>query len=225
MAISFVGAAGGTTSVTIPEHKIGDFMIAFAFRDGSTTNPTIGTGSPTAWTSITNTTDGTSCSLSMGWKIAASTSETTGTWTNASRMLVAVYRGQLSSGTPIGTFNPGAGTTDPVNYPATTLANSNVSGSSWWLAFAGHRSIDTSLDNPPSGMVSTHNSVDAVCEISSFDTGGPATGNWPSTNVTVSGTASGWQTVVVELKAEPWVLNNFKFVRAASGISVSEKIR
>lgn len=43
------------TSTTIPAHKPGDFIICFAFRDGSTTNPSI--GSSQNWTTITTTTE------------------------------------------------------------------------------------------------------------------------------------------------------------------------
>lgn len=214
MPVSFVGAAGGTTSATIPAHLPGDLIICFAFRDGSVTNPTIGTGSPTTWTTITNTTDGTSCSVSAGWKIAATNAETTGTWTNASRLIVGVWRGQLNTATPIGTFAPGAGTTDPVNYPARTLAASNIIGSSWFCAFAGHRSVDTNLGTAPSGMTNRLNGVDATCEMALHDTNGPATANWPSTNVTVSGTASGWQTMVIEIKGDSQEMNNYKFFKS-----------
>jgi hypothetical protein len=226
MAISFVGSAAGTTTFTSPTHKIGDLFIAFAFRDGSTTNPTIGTA---GWTSITNTTDGTLCSVSAAWKRATTTSEASGTWTNASRIVCVVYRGQLSSGTPIGTFAPGAGTTDPVNYAARALTNSNVIGSSWFVAFAAHRSVDTSLETPPTNMFLRQNNVDATAECSAFDTNGPATANWPSTNVTVNGTASGWQTMVIEIKAQGLQLNNYKFPSCSVGntgiISLSEKIK
>lgn len=200
------------TSTTIPTHKPGDLIICFAFRDGSTTNPTIGTGSPTTWTSITNTTDGTSCSVSMAWKRAATSSETTGTWTNASGLIIAVYRGALSSGTPIGTFAPGAGTTNTVNYAGRNLAASNIIGSSWFIAFAAHRNIDTTLESPPTGMPFVAGLVGANSEYAFFDTNGPATANWPSTNVSISGTASGWQTEVIEIKAEPMKINNYMFV-------------
>lgn len=226
MPISFVGSSAGTNTATPPTHRVGDLMIVFAFRDGSTTNPTKGTGSPTTFTTITTTTDGTLCSVSAGWKICASTSETTGTWTNASRLICVVYRGTLNSGTPIGTFQPAAGTTDPVNYAARTLTNSNVIGSSWFCAFAAHRSTDTSLETPPAGMTLRQNNVDATAEASAFDTNGPATGDWPSTNVTAGGTASGWQTMVIEIKADGGELENYKRFSSSTGntgiISIGE---
>lgn len=215
MALTFIGSANGTTSVTMPTHRVGDFLIGFAFRDGSTTNPTI----PAGWTNVTNTTDGTLCSLSIGYKVARSSSETSGTWTSASRMIVVNYRYQQSnsSATPLGTISAGSGSTNTVNYAARALARSNVIGSSWFIAFAGHTSVDTTLESPPAGMVLRDNSVDATCEVAAFDTNGPATANWPSTNVSISGTASNWQTVVVELKADGQELENYKHFSASVG--------
>lgn len=231
MALSFIGSANGTTSVTMPTHRVGDILIGFAFRDGSTTNPTI----PTGWTNVTNTTDGTSCSLSIGYKIAASSSETSGTWTSASRMIVLCYRGQKqdTSATPLGTIAATAGTTNTLTYTSRTLAASNVTGSSWFIAFAGHRSVDQALETPPTGMTLRDSSVDATCEVAAFDTNGPATADWPSTNVALAGTASGWQTVVVELKSWGSGMNNYQFARTtpnttganAGVISFGERIR
>jgi hypothetical protein len=231
MLIRVGATAVESTSITIPTHKIGDLIIMFAFRDGSATNPTIGTGSPTVWTSITSTTDGTSCSVSMAWKIATSTAELSGTWTNATDLVCLVYRGHLSSGTPIGTFAPGSGTTNTVNYAARTLTKSNIIGDSWFIAFAGHRSADTTLESPPTNMALISGSalVASSSEVAAFDTNGPAPQDWPSTNVSISGTASGWQTEVIEIKVEPWIVNNYKFPSSSVGntgiISIGEKIR
>lgn len=220
--ISRIGAnSSEATTITIPTgHRIGDLIIIFAFRDGSTTNPTI----PAGWTSITNTTDGTTCSVSAGWKIAASTSETSGTWTNASGLICVVYRGQLNTATPIGTFAPGAGTTNTVNYAARALAKSNVIGGSWWVAFAAHRSVDTTLESPPSGLSLITNTAGATAEYAAFDSNGIVTGNWPSTNVSISGTASGWQTMVIEIKMQAHNINNYLSLKAGNGISVGERI-
>lgn len=209
--ITFVGAATGTTSATPPAHVVGDIMIVFAFRDGSTTNPTIGTGSPTTFTTITNTTDGTSCSVSAGWKRCASTSETTGTWTNASRLVCLIYRGMLASATPVGTFQTSNGTTNTINYPAVTLTRAQ---NSWFLALAGHASVDTTLETPPTNMVLRSSAVDATAETAVFDTDSIQIKNWPSTDVAISGTASNWITLVLELFADPTTYpNNYQFVR------------
>lgn len=84
-----VGAATGTDSVTMPAHQAGDLIVAFAFRDGSTTLPTL----PAGWTSRLAPTGANSCSMRLATKIAASSSETSGTWTNATSLIVLVLRG------------------------------------------------------------------------------------------------------------------------------------
>lgn len=231
MAIIRVGAnSAEATTVTIPTgHIIGDIMIIFAFRDGSTTNPTV----PAGWTTITNTTDGTLCSVSMGYKVALSTAETSGTWSNATELVCIVYRGwlNLTGATPFGTIAVNAGTLNSgFNYAARTLAASGVTGSSWFIAFAGHRSTNTALETPPSGMALASSIAGATAEAAGFDTNGIATANWPSTNVTIGGTDSGWQTVVLELKANGNQINNFAFARDTNTgdtgiLSFTEKIK
>lgn len=215
MALQLIGSAAGTTTLTFPTHKIKDLLIIFAFCDGSVTNPTIGSG----FTNITNTLDGTLCSVSMGYRIATVTNTSSGTWTNASRIVGVVLRGQQSntSGTPLGSVAGTSGTTNTVTYTARTLAASGVIGSSWFLGFAGHASVDTTLESPPSGMTLIRNDVDATAEVSVFATTGtmeggygPAVGNWPSTNVSLTGTASNWITAVIEVKADAQEFNNYR---------------
>jgi hypothetical protein len=223
MAIAWINSASAeATTITIPSgYRVGDLMVIFAFRDGSTTNPSI----PTGWTTITNTTDGTLCSLSIGYKRCTSTSETSGTWTNATALVCSIYSGAITSASPFGAVAAGSGATNTVNYAARALASSGVTGSSWFLGFAGHTSVDTTIETAPSGMTMRTNTAGATAEVAGFDTNGLATGNWPSTNVSVSGTASNWQTVVIELKAQPNTLENYKSFKGGNGLSFTERIR
>jgi len=224
MAISRVGSASvaDAATITIPAgHKVGDMMIVFAFRDGSVTNPTI----PSGWTNITNTTDGTLCSVSMGYKRCTSTAETSGTWTNASGLVCIVYRGAISSATPFGTLSAGSGSTNTINYAARALAASGVVGSSWFIAFAGHGSQDTTIETAPTGMTALTNAAGASVEVAGFDTNGLATGNWPSTNVSITGTATNWQTIVIEIKAQGVAFENYKsFSGSGAGLTFTERI-
>lgn len=193
--MQYVGSAcvEGTT-ITIPTgHDIGDVIWIWAFRDGSTTNPSV----PAGWTTITNTFDGTTCSVSIGWKIAASSAETSGTWSNASALAVYVGR-SMHKANPFGTSTNTAGTTSPSTYGARAVN----SRSSWLIAVQAHRSIDTTtLTTPPSGMVLRASNLGAVCDIAIFDTDGPyRVGDYPANTVAPGGTASGWQTSVIEAR-------------------------
>jgi hypothetical protein len=197
MPISFVGVAAGTSSATLPSFQSGDIAVCFAFRDGSATNPTI----PAGWTNITNTSDGTTCSVSVGWRQLLYTDTTTGTWTNASRVVVSVYRGCEPFITPVGGGANGAGTTNTVTY--TTLTMTRADGTSWVLGFVGHRSVDTTVDSAAiTGMTARGGGVDATAEAHAWDTNGGVS-SWASTNQTITGTASGWVTRTVELLALP----------------------
>lgn len=197
MAISYVGGAAGTTSATLPSFQPGDVAIVFAFRDGSTTNPTV----PAGWTNITNTADGTTCSASIGWRRLVSGNTTTGTWTNATGVVVVVYRGCEPFITPVGGGANGAGTTNTVTYTTFTMTRSN--GTSWVVGFVGHRSVDTTIDSAAiSGMTARTSGVNANAEAAAWDTNG-GVASWASTNQTITGTASGWVTRTVELLALP----------------------
>ena len=94
----------------------------------------------------------------------------------------------------------GGSTAASVTYPALTLQVGT--GASWVAAFAGHRSVNTTLETPPGGTVLRASLVDTVDEVAAFDTGaGIATA--PQRVVAVGGTASGWRAATVELRGAP----------------------
>lgn len=186
MAITRIGSATGTTSCTLPTHQAGDLIIIFAFRDGSTTAPSL----PANYWNITNNGANT-CSMRVGYRIAPSAGTSSGTWTNATSVIGVVYRGAR-----VGSFAVGGAASTTVNYPARTLLYSN--NTSWVVGAAGHRSIDTNVQNAPSGMTNVNSVLDATDELAVHDTNGTVS-SWSSTNVSVGGTSSGWRSCVVEL--------------------------
>src|SRR5437868_13548477 len=96
MAITRIGASGvEATSITIPgTYQNGDLIVIFAFR-AAITSPSL----PAGWTSLTSN-SGNASSARLGYKIAGSNSETSGTWTNATGLVCHVYRGVSTSQTP-----------------------------------------------------------------------------------------------------------------------------
>lgn len=190
MSVSLVGVATGIVSATPPTHQVGDLFIVIAFRDGSNSTPTL----PAGWTQLeTNTTN--SAGALLAYKIAASTSETASGFTNATHVDLHVYRGTgtLSIGdTAVAT---GIGTT--VDYPALTMVTTD--GSSWVVGMAGHRSVNTSLETPPTGMTNQSNVVNAGDEVAGHDTNGGVT-SWSLQSVSVSGTSSGWVGFTAEIQ-------------------------
>jgi len=184
-------ASAGATSVTLPTHVTGDLIIVFAYRDGNTTQPTL----PAGFTAISNAAGANTNSATLGYKVAASGSETSGTWTNASAIMAVVIAGQNAS--PIGGSGVGGTATATVTYP--TLTMSDTSGNSVVLCFSGHRSVNTALEKPPIGMLRVGTFVNATCELACHVTDGGVT-SFSAKNVSVGGTASGWIAHSVEIK-------------------------
>jgi hypothetical protein len=183
--IQFIsGAAAAANTVAMPTHQTGDWIMVFTFRDGSMTQPTI----PAGWTADSQNT-GTSLSYQVGHKVAASSSETTGTWTNATGIVVLVYRNVL--GFVYGTLQTGSGST--ITYPVTNGYAIATSAKSAIVRFAGHRTASNLLTNTPA----SHNARAGVAtEARGIDKLNVSTDAAVTQSVNAS---SGWGTISVEL--------------------------
>ena len=200
-AISFICAssAAATSTAACSGQASGDLLLVFAFRSGSTTAPSL----PAGWNGIgtgANGGGGTNSSVRTGWKVASSSSEGSGTWTNATHVVMHVYRGQNSS--PIGNFaeNSPNAASSVITYPAVTL--SATDGSSWFAGFGGRAVAHADVATAPTNMTN-RTSAGATPNVAGHDTNGPRTTNWPSTDVTIGGSTSkpnGW---VIEILAAP----------------------
>lgn len=190
MAISLVGTATpGTNTCTIPAHSIGDLILIYSFRDGSNSTPTL----PSGYTSLDTITSNSAGSI-VGYKIATATNDTSGTWTNATQTNGVVYTGNDTT-TPIGGHAITTNIGTVVSYPALTMTNGT--GTSWVAGLAAHRSTNTTLETPPTGMT---NRIDDVTtgEVVINDTNGGVT-SWSLQTVSVGGTSSGWGGATVEI--------------------------
>lgn len=200
MAITYISSAvSGTTAITtMPTHATGDLLLMWAYRTGSTSAPTI----PSGWTTVSSGTGGggSSNAYALAYKVAASSSETSGTWTSATHLELQVYRGQASL--PIGassvTTGLSSGTT--ITLPALTL--NDTDGSSYVAAFYGHRTQFT----PPTTNTTNLSYRNSVSSASgTAGTYGSATGisTLAAQNITISATASNYIPAVVEIIAAP----------------------
>jgi hypothetical protein len=188
---SYIGSAGGTTTLNLPTHQADDLLVAFLFRDGSTTAPV----TPSGWNSAATGTS-TTCSYRLVWKKATTSAESAGGSTTATSTITSCYRPKPGYTLSFGAASQGNGSGTSLTYQSLTMqAASSLLG-----AFAGHRSVNTALENPPTGMVLRHNVVDATDEASAFDTNGFVS-SWTAKTVSVGGTSSGWITTVYEIKA------------------------
>lgn len=146
--IRFVGAAAAaTSSVTLPAHVAGDLIIIIASREDGGDPETIPTV-PGGYTPISGGGQaGAFFAAAVGYKLAASSSETSGTWTNATAIAVSIYRGCKAS-SPVGVSSGSIATSSNLTFNALTL---DGGGKSWVVGLGAHRTA-SSL-GPPSEMI------------------------------------------------------------------------
>jgi len=159
MTVSFVGAASAeATSITLPSHQAGDLIVIFAGRTGSTGPPSVPAGWRFAAQSSVSGVTPPAIAASVGWKIAASSAETSGTWTNADMVLAVVVRDDANL-LVIGGIGKTTGLSTTVNYQP-LLANSGQSiqgmrrTSSYVLLPVMATSNTSDIDTPPTASTS-----------------------------------------------------------------------
>jgi hypothetical protein len=217
MTVSFVGAASAeSTSLTLPAHQTGDLLVMVALRSTSTAN----TLTPSGWLQVGSNTGLNTDSLVVSWKIATSAAEVSGTWTNASFLLCAVYRDDvnlLGASIATGSRSVSGGTATPsfpfkVTRTAGLVTPSNtqmMSNSSVVVGVVASTSSAVSLAPAPSGMTNrVASSGVSANQIAVHDTGSPVA-SWATTNATLAGITP-WLTQVIEL-------TDLGFAKASAG--------
>jgi len=193
MTVSFVGSASTeATSVTLPAHQAGDLILIFAGRTGAATVPTI----PAGWRFASQTTQsGTTppaIGCSVGWKIATSSAETSGTWTGATMLLAVVIRDDANLLVIGGIGKTNTSGTTTVNYPVLGLnSTQSVQAMRWTSSYILLPVIVTSntsdIDTPPTASTSKIVSLagTAAIEMAIHRTNAEVA-SWASTNYTAN---------------------------------------
>lgn len=185
MALSRVGGtSAAATSIAIPAHVAGDLIVIWAFRDGSTTPPTVPTagGTVPSFTTIDGPTGANTCAAVCAYAFAAGTTDTSGTWTNATGLSVEVWRGAANP--PIGDHaQSGGNVASGGNIAIPAITPQDPGGHSVFLAFAGWRTV-TAWNAAPAGYTQ-RSQVATECEALTKDT------TTSDGTFNVSGTASG----------------------------------
>lgn len=191
-AITFVGRAmANGTSVTIPAHNVGDLLVVFAYRSSSNAAPTV----PAGWTTI-NASGGSNNSTSVAYRIATGADTATG-WSNATQVIVQIYRGVSAS--PIGSIGTSQANGQIVTYP--TIALSVTNGTSWVIGSAGAASNSSTVEVPPTGMTMRSTIVGTSAEASGHDTNGGVS-SWTDKTVTISASNVKWSARTLEIKSQ-----------------------
>ena len=161
MTVSFVGSASAeAASLTLPTHQAGDLIVIFAGRTGSTSPPSVPAGWRFATQSSASGVTPPALAASIGWKIAASSAETSGTWTSASMLLAVVIRDDANLLVIGGIGKTTGGPTTTVNYQ-TLVANTaqSIQGmrftSSYLLLPVMATSNASDIDTAPTAQTQT----------------------------------------------------------------------
>lgn len=189
--IRYIGSAGGVTTATLPSGWApGDVAVVFAFNDGGTIMPSI----PGTFTAYQQSAVAIASSR-IGYRILQAGDTDIGTWTNATGVVVVVYRGADATA-PLGAFAHTTGNSGSITYPA--LATPNVTdGSSWIVAVGGHRSANTDIENNPAGMINRADHVGASEEVAHDSNGGLAAYAGGSSGG--GGSSSNWNSFTFEV--------------------------
>jgi surface protein len=189
-SISFIGSAVGSDSATLPSHQADDLILAFVFRDGSTTATT----QPTGWLNIQNA-GANNTHARFAYKIASSNSETTGTWMDATRCIFLVYRNVNTDGIRSGLLrSTSTGSSTSVTYPA----NDTWPNLAQTVTLLGHQETNQATSVVPSGITSRSNTaVDS--RMFAGDSNG-LTSDFSAQTISVGGTSGGWRTFTFRLR-------------------------
>jgi hypothetical protein len=179
-------ATANATTLTMPEHATDDILIGVAYQWGSNTDITV----PAGWTSIANV-DGSFHNFRVAYKVAASASETSGTWTGANELLIASYRG-FNTADPIGgvvtAIASGTGASS-IAFPVLSSAAMDASGTSWILGAYGHEEAGNDFSATTATLTAHRAEQRATDLVGLKDSDGAATDLDPTE--TVSGTVAG----------------------------------
>jgi hypothetical protein len=191
------------TTVTIPTHAVGDLIMIIAARGDSSTLPTI----PSGWFVANGRSFGGSTKSALcAWKLAASASETSGTWTNAG--LLACGRFSGTNYCVLAGPNSGANgaANNSVAYSAVSLSSAisaavatrMASASAFVIGVAYSKQNSSGIDTPPSGMSLLGNGQGASVNQIAVHQTSSAVSSWTATNVTTAGNID-WITLMMEL--------------------------
>lgn len=187
--ISYVNSASSypSESVTIPTHQVGDLIVIIAYNSDASGAPII----PADFIPVLQSTTG-PWHRSIGYRIATTTTTTSGTWTNATSLTVAIYRGASAVGASI---NRTSSATTTITWDNLTLTE-NAQNTSWVVGMAAVFNNSSGTPNAPSGRTERLNANYNRL----WDTNGPITGNY--TSQTASMSSQSYVSAVIEIVSQ-----------------------
>jgi hypothetical protein len=194
MGISPIGdGTSQTTTITIPgSYSAGDFILIAASR-ANTNAPTV----PSGWATLAAS-GGSGVSSAIAWKLAQSSSETSGTWTNAQLINCVVLRGSAGVIYAGPTITATAANSATITYGALGQYRAGVSDNIY-LGHACQLNTANSLETAPSGMANVN--FDSVTGLKAALHASPTQlSNWASTTVGPLANVAVFRSVVIQLQ-------------------------
>ena len=196
MTISLQGSAdANANSVAIPSHAINDTLLFLVYRDATTTPPAI----PSDCVVLYQQAGGGAGYLIAAYKVAKTTSETSGTWTNASHVLVTVFRPSANSLAIPEYLSTQSATSATVTFNA--QATGTLRNNAEDLAVVGlvaQRNSANNLAQAPGAMTNIRSGGNGSTYQVAANWEASRTAAWASANITVA-TSALYRTTVIGL--------------------------
>lgn len=132
--------------------------------------------------------------MRVAYRIATTTSDSGGTWSNATELVLQIYRPTSGNQAAIGANAGLSGSSTTLTYSALTLQD--TSGASWVAAFGQSKTSGVGLSSMPSGLTQRQDEV-GTGELVGGDTNGGVS-SWSAHTDTI--TTSVWKAFAIEIK-------------------------
>lgn len=201
MSISLIASAEyNADSGAIPSHQVNDLILIYGYNDAQTTAVTV----PTGYANVSGVVMGSFGYTRVGFKIATSTSETSGTWTNADHIIVLVFRGAADSLVIPEFLSTTSATSTSVSYTAQPTGSFRDGSSDVALVgFVAQRNASNNLAQAPGAMTNILDGGDGVNYQVAAHWDDARTTAWASTSITVT-TSALYRSHVIGLFEQPF---------------------
>jgi hypothetical protein len=193
MTISRVSnAIAATTTLSMPSHQTGDLIIGFGYSNSNTLIPDV-----SGWLSPRRFGN----RLLVHYKIAASNSESFGTWTNASHVATIVYR-DTTNYLILGSTGTSGSADNTIGWSSysdgLSFREQPPNSDRWLFAAVGYNSTNSSAISPPNAMTRIDTLAGLAGRLTTHATSGLFFGGWSSSNITGTN-ISPWASIVGEI--------------------------
>ena len=200
MTISIAGSTSVLSSSvsSMPTHAAGHLLLCFAYNDGASTAVTL----PSGWVERYGIAVGGVGYIRVGYKYAQSSSETSGTWTNADQLFMISIAGGANTLVFPNFISTNTGTATTINFAAQTASTFQTSADDQALISWAVSRNSTNTLTAPLGLTAQQSATDSANYVSQVCFQASRTTIWASTNITVA-TSALYRSVMLSLVESP----------------------